>query len=95
MKRIQGKRWPISAMLAILLLAGWAAADARATDCFVLSAGVDHYANGSKLNGDLNDARNTARAFASQKGKLFTNVYTRTLLDGQATNANFMKQAAD
>jgi Caspase domain len=88
MKLIQKRGLRFSVALAILLMAGWARAEAA--DCFVLSAGVDNYPGGNKLNGDLNDARNTVRAFTAQKGKLFAKVYATTLLDGQATGANFM-----
>jgi uncharacterized caspase-like protein len=93
MKLIQKRGLKFNLALVILLLAGWA--KANAADAYVLSAGVDNYANGSKLNGDLNDARNTVEAFAAQQGKSFNTVYAKTLLDKQATAANFMKQFHD
>jgi uncharacterized caspase-like protein len=82
-----------SVALALLLVVGLARAGA--TDCYVLSAGVENYPGGGKLNGDLNDARNTAKAFTAQKGMVFPNVHTRLLLDAQATHANFMKYFND
>lgn len=58
-------------------------------DCYILSAGVDNYPPASgqkKLQGDLNDARNTVAAFKSQTGTRFRNVKEKTLLDETATN---------
>ena len=90
MKVMQTRGLRFSVAVAILLIAGLA--KGFASDCYILSAGVDNYPSGSKLSGDLNDARNTVNAFAAQKGRLFTNVYARLLLDGQATSKNFMNQ---
>src|SRR5438552_4156542 len=87
------KRLPLGVALALVLLtAGWARADDRVPDCFVLSAGVDNYPMVNKLQGCLNDARNTTSAFSAQQGKLFGKVYASTLLDGQATWAGITKQ---
>jgi hypothetical protein len=53
--------------------------------CFIVSAGVDNYQRANKLNGCLNDARNTVEAFRAQTGKLFGKVEVQTLLDDTAT----------
>lgn len=82
-------RMRVSVAIALLLLSGLT--NAQATDCYVVSAGVENYPDGGKLKGDIADARNTTRAFVSQKGKMFAHVYATTLLDGQATHANIMK----
>ena len=70
-------------------------------DCYVLSAGVDNYRNANKLNGCLNDARNTMAAFKAQQGTLFRKVESEILLDGTASRGailekfrNFSKQGA-
>jgi len=64
-------------------------------DCFIVSAGVDNYRNANKLNGCLNDARNTAEAFRTQTGKLFGRVEVQTLLDGTATRAGIEQRLQD
>ena len=90
----QNMRVPLSVALTIALLSsGPVQAQSSGTppDCYVVSAGVDNYPNEKKLSGCLNDARNTANAFAAQKGKLFGKVVTRTLLDGQATRAAILQ----
>jgi Caspase domain len=60
-------------------------------DCHILSAGVDNYPFINKLQGDLNDARNTAAAFRAQTGTKFRNVKERILLDGQATHKGILE----
>ncbi len=60
-------------------------------DCYIVSAGVDNYRNATKLNGCLNDARNTVTAFRAQTGNLFRKVEAQTLLDGTATRAGIMQ----
>jgi hypothetical protein len=57
-------------------------------DCYIVSAGVDNYRNANKLNGCLNDARNTVNAFKAQAEYAFRKVEAQTLLDGTATRAN-------
>ena len=52
-------------------------------DCHVLSVGIDAYQQ-SPLKGCVNDARNMAQAFESQRGKLFGNVNVTLLLDRDA-----------
>lgn len=85
-------RLPVSTMLAFLLLsASWV----KATECYILSAGVDNYPHVGKLNGCINDARNTTAAFTAQAGKLFTNVHAHTLVDGQATHALVLRKMQD
>jgi Caspase domain len=59
---------------------------ANLPECHILSVGVDNYPFLSKLNGDLNDARNTVAAFKNQTGMKFRNVKERILLDGAATH---------
>ena len=61
-------------------------------DCYIVSAGVDNYRNANKLNGCLNDARNTVAAFKSQTGTLFRKVEVQTLLDGTATRAGIQQR---
>lgn len=86
-------RLPLGVSLAILLLAsGWARANGPLPDCYVLSAGVDNYPNANKLNGCLNDARNTTAAFQGQQGFLFGQVHAQTLLDGNATSGNISQR---
>src|SRR5947207_3237885 len=91
--KFPGSRLPMSVALALLLLtSGLAQAQPGGLpDCFVVSAGVDNYPREKKLSGCLNDARNTASAFAAQKGKLFGNVATGTLLDGQASRNSILQ----
>src|ERR1035438_7573110 len=89
---MNNQRIPVSVALAIWLIA---AGGLHASDCYVLSAGVDNYTNANKLNGCLNDARNTSAAFQAQKGVLFGAVQTQTLLDGQATCANITQRFQD
>jgi len=62
---------------------------ANLPDCHIVSAGVDNYPFVKRLNGDLNDARNTVAAFKSQEGIVFRSVKVhrgRALLDGDATH---------
>ncbi|MCI0685059.1 MAG: caspase family protein [Gemmataceae bacterium] len=61
-------------------------------DCYVLSAGVDDYRNANKLNGCLNDARNTAAAFRAQTGSMFRKVEVQTLLDASATRGSIQQR---
>ena len=81
-------RIPLSVMLAILVSASWAITEGYAADCYVISAGVDNYPRANKLQGCLNDARNTTAAYKSQEGLMFQKVYAYTLLDGEATSGN-------
>jgi uncharacterized caspase-like protein len=88
-------------ILALALTAGAARADGRSPNCYLLSAGVDNYPGAGKLNGCLNDARNTTAAFQSQEGLLFGKVHARTLLDQTASRGailrhfkNFARQGA-
>jgi hypothetical protein len=60
--------------------------------CYIVSAGVDNYRNANKLNGCLNDARNTVAAFRGQIGARFSKVEPQTLLDAAATRANILQQ---
>jgi hypothetical protein len=88
-----GKRLPVSVAVVLwLIAAGWGQAQDHKPDCYVLSAGIDHYVHDPKLQGCLNDARNTAAAFRAQQGQLFGKVQTRTLLDGQASAGNIRKR---
>ena len=54
-------------------------------DCYVVSVGVDAYPQ-APLKGCVNDARNMAQAFDSQRGKLFDRVGVTLLLDADGTN---------
>jgi hypothetical protein len=60
-------------------------------DCYILSAGVDNYPFLNKLQGDLNDARNTVAAFKDQTGTKFRNVKDQTLLDTAATHQGILQ----
>lgn len=60
-------------------------------DCYIVSAGVDSYRNAKRLNGCLNDARNTAAAFKAQTGRLFGKVEAQILLDAAATRVGIME----
>jgi hypothetical protein len=80
------------ALLALTLSAGALRADGRVPNCYVISAGVDNYANAGKLSGCLNDARNTTAAFQKQQGSLFGKVYTQTLLDRTATRSSILQK---
>lgn len=61
-------------------------------DCYIVSAGVDNYINANKLNGCLNDARNTVAAFKAQTGVVFRKVEDQTLLNASATRANIQQK---
>jgi uncharacterized caspase-like protein len=63
-------------------------------DCYIVSAGVDSYRNANKLNGCLNDARNTVAAFQAQQGWAFRKVQAQTLLDATATRAGIQERFA-
>jgi hypothetical protein len=89
-----GKRLPFAVVLGLLFIyADLAHGQGTLPDCYVLSAGIDNYTHVGKLKGDVNDARNTAAAFAAQQGKLFTKVWSQMLLDGQATRHNIVQRA--
>jgi len=89
-----GKRLPFAVVLGLLFIyADLAHGQERLPDCYVLSAGIDNYTHVGKLKGDMNDARNTAAAFAAQQGKLFGKVWSHTLLDGQATRHSIVQRA--
>jgi len=93
--RSPGKRLPLTVSLALVLLtlsAGLTQAQDRLPNCYVLSAGVDNYKNANRLNGCLNDARNTTAAFKAQQGAVFGNVYSETLLDATATRGSIMQK---
>jgi hypothetical protein len=79
------KKWVFSVAVAGLFLsAAQARADGQRPDCHVLSVGIDAYQQ-SPLKGCVNDARNMAQAFESQRGKLFDNVNVTLLLDREGT----------
>lgn len=59
-------------------------------ECWIVSAGVDNYPSQNKLNGCLNDARNTVAAFRNQTGMTFRDVKEKILLDGSATHNNIL-----
>ena len=85
------------ALVLVLATAGWlqaappAGKSSAGHNCYVVSAGIDNYPK-SHLDGCLNDARNTVATFRSQKGTMYGNVSARTLLDGQATRAEILKE---
>ena len=60
-------------------------------ECFIISAGVDNYRTQKKLNGCLNDARNTVAAFQAQTGTVFRSVKERVLLDDSASHGAISK----
>jgi hypothetical protein len=66
--------------------------DKNAPACYIVSAGVDNYRNANKLNGCLNDARNTVAAFRSHLGAQYSKVDPQILLDAQASHANILGQ---
>jgi hypothetical protein len=73
----QRNRLPLSVGLAILISTSWALAGGYAADCYVVSAGIDNYPRANKLQGCLNDARNTTAAFKAQQGLIFQKVSWR------------------
>ena len=82
------KRLPVAVVASLL----WISANAAyATDCFILSAGVDNYPHVNALKGCLADARNTSAAFRAQQGKLFNQVHSQILLDGDATHGRILQ----
>lgn len=87
------KHLPVPVVLALLLLStGWAQAQSRTPDCFVLSAGIDNYQQVNDLKGCVADARNTVAAFQAQRGKLFGNVHAQTLVDAEATQGRVLRE---
>lgn len=74
---------------------------AFASDCYVLSVGIGDYPRADKLNASVKDAQNIAAAFAAQQGRYYRTVYSKTLLDSEATLAkiaqhvqNFARQGS-
>src|SRR5437588_5502625 len=75
----------------VLLLAGpltLAAADVTAPSLTMLSVGVSKYKSLPKLLSAHKDAQDMASLFRGQKGKLFSDVDIKTLIDTDATAAN-------
>lgn len=70
-----------------LLAAGAARADEIKPDCFVLSVGIDKYEQ-SPLQGCVNDAKNIAHQFQSQRGKVFGNVAGTVMWPGRYCSTN-------
>jgi uncharacterized caspase-like protein len=63
-----------------------------APNLFVLAVGIDQYAPAlPDLNYASNDAQKLAEAFTPQEGKLYTRVYTKTLLNKEATKTAIMQ----
>jgi len=93
MKRLFfAKHLPVPVMLALLLLStGWAHAQSRTPDCYVLSVGVDNYQKIKDLQGCVADARNTVAAFQAQRGKYFGAVRVQTLVDQDATHSRILQ----
>lgn len=60
-------------------------------ECFIISVGVDNYRTQNKLNGCLNDARNTVAAFQAQTGTVFRSVKEKILLDDNASHGAITK----
>ncbi len=65
--------------------------DPNLPECYIVSAGVDNYRTQTKLQGCLNDARNTVAAFQAQTGSMFRAVKERTLLDESASHGAVVK----
>src|SRR5262245_38005903 len=74
----------VLAVAGLFLSAAASRAAGQTPDCHVLSVGIDAYQQ-SPLKGCVNDARNMAQAFESQRGKLFGNVNVTLLLDRDGT----------
>jgi hypothetical protein len=79
-------KWSMAALLAVFFLGGFARAQDKRADCYVLSVGVDRYQNANKLQGCVNDARNAAESFRQQENVLFNKVNCTVLVDGEATS---------
>jgi hypothetical protein len=84
--------WSV-AVASLFGLAAPAGAQSRRPDCYVLSVGVDAYPQ-TPLKGCVNDARNMAQVFESQRGKLFERVGVTVLLD-RDSNSQRIQQELD
>jgi hypothetical protein len=62
------------------------AIDSNLPECHIVSAGIDNYRTQNKLQGCLNDARNTVAAFQAQTGTMYRAVKERILLDEAASH---------
>jgi uncharacterized caspase-like protein len=60
-------------------------------ECHIVSAGIDNYRTQNKLQGCLNDARNTVRVFEAQTGLMYRSVKHRLLLDDTASHGGIVK----
>jgi hypothetical protein len=85
-------KWSFLPLLLVCLTGGFASAQDRRPDCYVLSVGVDRYQKANVLHGCVNDARNASQMFRQQEGLLFNKVHCTELVDAQASRQQIDKE---